>query len=405
MTMRVKICVFFAATLVFLCFFLPTVRAEDELDDGYYTVYEENTNKKIFTTSMVINIGDEYLDEENDLYEVVKVSGDRAYARFKKKVDIQRALDYPEASAMAQTIGESYDVLNMAAPNKEKTAAIYHTHSDESYIPTDGKSSIPYKGGIFKVGEALKVALEKKGIKVIHSNQPHDPHDSSAYQRSRRTVVQLLKNMPDVLIDVHRDGVPAEEYHGEVKGTQLAKVRLVVGKQNPQMSNINNFAWQLKANADKKYPGLVKGIFYGKGGYNQDISPRSILIEAGTYKNYRDKAENGVDYMADVIATTLYGADYEKKVTPGGGATTQIPGEGGGAMRALLWIVGIAAVGFGVFALISTGGMKELSSKVKRFTGSEFANFLGGGTKQVDKKRRLESKDMEDSDEEEDESN
>ncbi len=399
MTMKVKICIFFTAALVFSCFFLPTARAEDELVDGYYTVYEENTDKKIFATSMIINVGDEYLDEENDLYEVVKVSGNTAYARFKKKVDIQRALDYPEASTMAQAIGESYDVLN-TVPNKEKIAAIYHTHSDESYIPTDGKSSIPYNGGIFKVGEALKAALEKKGIKVIHSKQPHDPHDSSAYQRSRRTVVQLLKNMPDVLIDVHRDGVPAEEYYGQVKGTQLAKVRLVVGKQNPQMSNVNNFAWQLKANADKKYPGLVKGIFYGKGGYNQDISPRSILIEAGTYKNYRDRAENGVDYMADVIATTLYGADYEKKVTPEGGTTTQIPGEGGGAVRALLWIVGIAAAGFGAFALISTGGIKELSSKVKKFIGSEFANFLGRGIKRVNKDESFESKSMEDSDEE-----
>lgn len=71
-----------------------------------------------------------------------------------------------------------------------------------------------------------------------------------------------------------------EEYQGNVNGRPLAKTQLVVGRQNPQMNTVNNFAQQLKAIADNKYPGLVKGIFYGKGGYNQDIYPRSILIEA-----------------------------------------------------------------------------------------------------------------------------
>jgi stage II sporulation protein P len=42
-----------------------------------------------------------------------------------------------------------------------------------------------------------------------------------------------------------------------------------------------------------------------------------------------------------------------------------------------LWILGLIVVGFGAYMLISTGGVKELSSKVKRFTGKEFANFLG----------------------------
>ena len=57
-----------------------------------------------------------------------------------------------------------------------------------------------------------------------------------------------------------------------------------------------------------------------------------------------------------------------KEIGPGGGATTNIPGEGGSSSKALLWILGLIVVGFGAYMLISTG-VKELSSKVKRFTG------------------------------------
>jgi len=368
---------FLLMILVFIlgiCVFSPVSLAEEELDDGYFTVFKENTDKEIFITARVVNVGDQYLNEDNELYEVVKVSGRTAYARFKEKVDLMSLINLQETEAIAQAAqGEQSN-----AEKKERVVAIYHTHSDESYVPTDGKASIPNNGGIFKVGDALAKALENKGIKVIHSDQSHDPHDSMAYQRSRRTAMELMKQQPDALIDIHRDATPAHVYEGEVQGKQLAKTQLVVGRQNPQMETTKNFAAQLKANADKKYPGLIKGIFYGKGGYNQDLSPRTILIEAGTYTNPREDAQEGIDLMADVIATTLYGEDYAKKpAAPGGGTTTQVPGESGGAGRALLWIIGIAVVGGVAYLLISTGGMKELSSKVKRFTGSEFTNFLG----------------------------
>lgn len=360
-----------------LCAFCSMAKAEEEKDKGYFTVYEERTDRKIFSTSMVVHEGDQYLDEENNFYEVVRVAGDTAYAKFLKKIDIESSLNSPEAKAMTRVGQENSATLGSAQSKKDRVIAIYHTHSDESYVPTDGASSIPYRGGIFKVGDSLTKALEKKGIKVIHSYKPHDPHDAMAYTRSRRTAMELLKQGPNALIDIHRDAVPAEEYLGEVNGMHLAKVRLVVGRQNPQMNTINNFAWQLKANADKKYPGLIKGIFYGRGGYNQDLFPHTILIEAGTYANSRYKAEDGASVMADVIATTIYGPDYQKKVLPGGRTSTQIPGEGGGATRAIGWIVGIAVLGVGAFLLISTGGWNELSSKVKRFMGSEFASFLG----------------------------
>lgn len=390
---RGKLVVLVIALALIFSHFGSAAMAEEEREQGYYVVYDEETNKKIFSTARVLHVGDQYLNEENLLYEVVKISGDKAYAKFKEKVDIEAALNLPGSENVAQISEDNSFVIEASSAKKEKVIAIYHTHSDESYIPTDGKASIPHNGGIFKVGEALKSALEEKGIKVIQSRQSHDPHDSMAYQRSRRTAVELLKNGPDAIIDVHRDAVPAEEYQGTINGQPLAKIQLVVGRQNPQIEATNNFAKQLKATADKKYPGLIKGIFYGKGAYNQDLSPRSILIEAGTYTNSRFKAQDGANIMADVIATTIYGEDYAKESAPSPGATTKIPGEGRGASRALLWILGIAALGFGAYMLISTGGINELSAKVRRFSTREFANFLGT-KKSVPKENDKESKNV-----------
>lgn len=357
----------------------------DEREKGYFTVYEENTLKKIFATSRIIHTGDKYLNHENNLYEVTEVFDDDAIARFVEKVDLSKIFDSSKTALATEAVTQSSDTTGPNPSQKERLVAIYCTHSDESYIPTDGASSIPNNGGVYKVGSSLKGALEKKGIKVIQSFTSHNPHDAMAYERSRRTAMELLKQKPDAVIDVHRDAVPAENYQTTVHGQPMAQVQLVVGRENPQMQANDNFAKQMKARADEKYPGLVKGIFYGKGGYNQELYPRNILIEAGTYLNPREKAQDGADIMADVIATTLYGADYEKTAPGTGGGTTKVPKEGGGTGRAILWILGISVLGLGGYALVSTGGIKELSAKTKQFMGSEFTNFLGKVNKHTPK--------------------
>lgn len=359
-----------------LTFIIPLKGIADERSDGYYTVVDESNNKKIFVTAREINIGDKYLNEDNFLYKIVRIDGDIGYARFERKVDLNKAFEASNLNKIEKT-------LNVFKAKNEKLIAIYHTHSDESYIPTDGKSSIPHKGGIYKVGTSLKRYFSDKNVNCIQSYNSHDPHDAMAYKRSRQTAIELLKRGPDALLDLHRDAVPAEEYQGNISGKPIAKVRLVVGRQNPQKKAVNNFAWQIKAVADKKYPGFIKGIFYGKGNYNQDIFPRSILVEAGTYTNKREEAEAGMSFLSDVICTTLYGENYRAPVpvkkTPIGKiqGKTQVPGENRRSYSGAMWLIAIFVVGLGAFIVISTGGIKELTAKTKKFIGSEFTNFLG----------------------------
>ncbi len=323
------------------------VRAEMELY-GKYVTLKDNKGRVIARTAHNVSIGDQYLDSNNELFRIVKVKGDMATVRLIRK----ERLEAESGTGLRALIN---NLSKMRAEVKGRgPIAIYHTHSDESYVPTEGKSSQKANGGIFKVGEALTKALEKNGIPVVHDKSPHDPHDALAYDRSRRTAAQLLKKRPSCILDVHRDAVPREEYSKIINGKGVTKVQLVIGRENPNFKANNDFAKQVKAIVDKKYPGFIKGIFYGTGKYNQDLGPRTLLLEFGTHTNSRDSAERGTAIFADAASSVLYGA-------AGSGFVNR------GSLRSVFWIIAAAVVGVGLFLLLNRGGLKDIG---KEFTGA-----------------------------------
>lgn len=64
---------------------------------------------------------------------------------------------------------------------------------------------------------------------------------------------------------------------------------------------------KLKAAADSEYPGLIKDIFIGKGNYNQELMPQSILLEFGTHTSNKEEVLRSTELMADVLHTVLFG--------------------------------------------------------------------------------------------------
>ncbi len=358
-------------SLVVLSPTLPT----EHMGGTYYSMVD-GSGVTIMQTSYPMAVGDQYLNEDNKLYEVERVDGQTAHARFVEQVDMSQYLAGIDLEAVQAA-------MSGAAPN-QGTIAVYSTHTDESYIKGDGAESKKGNGGILDVAASFANALKQKGFNVVHSTAKHDPHDEGAYNRSRRTVSSLLKQQPLAVFDVHRDAaVPPEQYVGQVNGEQVTKVRLVVGRQNPKRSVNDAFAKQLKAVGDKVQPGLMKGIFYARGNYNQDLSNKAMLLELGTEKNNKDHAEKGIAAFANVVAATL-GA----QTTPGApGGTTRAPGGGApnaprntaspGAGRAVATLIGLAVLGGIGFLAISAGGFKEMGGKLKQLGSSEFASFLG----------------------------
>lgn len=308
--------------------------------------------------------GDCIIKADGKSYEVEKVSSHRATARY-KGVD-KNLLAYNEFYS-------KHEVPAMTVAQKQNNkVGIYHTHSAESYVPSDGSESKPFSGGIYQVGQTLVNKLRQERINVEYDKSPHDPQDNNAYQRSRSTAVRLVKNGSLALVDVHRDGIPDPNYYSKnISNEDVAQLRLVVGRQNPNMQANLDFARKMMAYTNKVNPDIVKEIFMGQGVYNQDLSPTAILVEAGTHTNTKEQAEKGIALFAEGIPAVL------GITTPGPGGTGAGTNRSPGSWSSLAWILGIAVVGGGAFLLISSGSFDKAKSRMSSFMGREFTGFLG----------------------------
>ena len=279
-----------------------------------YTVYDMSGNY-LFSRGTRIFVGDEYVASDNKHYRVTNVSDpDHCVAQFIGTVTL------PDI-----TLSDSRSEYTGVNGASNKTICLYYTHTDESYIKWDGAESKAENAGILDIGRLLKKNMEKHGAKVIIDETPHMPHDSGAYRRSQRTASALLKKyMPAAIFDIHRDGVPnASEYYHQINGKDVSKVRIVVGRANQNSDANKEFAYRIKAVADKAYPGLIKDIFIGKGSYNQELSARSLIFEMGTHTITKDLVEASTPYLSEVVCLTLFGGTV--KADSSSGSTAQKP--------------------------------------------------------------------------------
>lgn len=375
-----------ALLLIVVLLVLPTfVLADDaEEGDGIEEIYEilDESGALITYFCGLPDKGDEYVAENNHHFEVISVdtSNKKAVA---KNLGMYEMPDVSWLDADAS--------LPVSAPGKNKKIAIYDTHSDESYIPSDGVSSKKGKGGIYDMADEFKKEMEKLGVTVEASDATHHPHDSGAYRRSRPTAMKLIETGPDAIFDIHRDGIPnPKEYNTKLAGEDASKIRLLVGRSNQNAKANKKFAAQIKAVGDKLYPGLIKDIYIGKGSYNQDLSPRSVLLEFGTHVISKDRVENSMAPIANVIYKTLYGgvtgsAGAASDVAPSNNnnaATNQDAGtpsteDNVGSGSGILWVVGVFVAGLVIFALIATGSKQGTVNKLKRNVSEMTGGLFG----------------------------
>lgn len=338
---------------------------EDEMEDVYRLLDPQGETVTLYCGAP--EPGDEYVSGDNRHFRVIQVDPNGKAAR----MEDLGAFPLPDVEWAAES------ALPVAAVRR--AVALYCTHSDESYEPTDGKSSLEKRGGIYDVAESLKASLEKEGVTVYYSDENHYPHDAGAYRRSRATAASLAEEGVDAIFDIHRDGIPdASQYEGTVDGEDVTKVRLLVGRSNQNADANKQFAAQIKAVADKVYPGLIKDIYMGKGSYNQDIMSQSVLLEFGTHKSDKNEVLASTAFMADVLDRTLYGG-----VTGAAGdGKTSAPRNTGGATGAA-WVIGLLIVGALVYAFAATGDRRLAFDKFKS-TFREMTGGLLGGHKDGD---------------------
>ena len=380
MNLRLLVAIWLVLVVACAVVATPCIEAQgcEEDTEHWYTIVDEDTGGTVLHTCHVVVVGDEFVDPQNNRYRVTRVEGHTAWARLVERVDLEAG-----AAAFYAAWRQELATTGLATPRRLAQApagrlvAIYHTHSDESYIPTSGTPFVAPHGDVYNVGAVVRAALQRSvGLRVIQSWTSHLPHDGAAYDRSRRTAMALLRRNPDALFDLHRDAAPLEAYATTVGGKPGAKVMIVLGRQNPNLKANEQFAFAVKSFADKNFPGFVRGIFYGDATFNQDLSPRALLFEMGSQENSQEAAERVMVNFILSIPAILYGITPQGP-TAGSEAARRAAGEQGGALSALAWIGILVLLGGAVFLLLNEGSMEGVRKRIRRFASLEFASALG----------------------------
>ena len=338
----------------------------------YFTITDvDDPDKIVLLKGEGINVDDEYLSEENDLWKIVEVDNKNKKGKAEyigkeelPKYDVKRKVSAPVAEAASR-----------------KKVGVYHTHNDESYYDPDGTDSVYGKGGIHDVGKKLVSNLENLGFNVVYREDLHLPHNSGAYTRSQVTAQAILDTGNiDALFDVHRDSTPRQYYITTVDGEEMSKVRMVVGSANSNFAENKEFAYSIKAYADKVYPGLIKDIYMGKGNYNQQLLSRGMLFEFGSENVEKELCLRSTAPLSKVLDVVMYGTSGAslKSVADvsGGGESKQaivtgIVQKQSTASVSFIWIL-LGSIGF-YFAVL---GIVCIFSKTVRYKVARFFKEL-----------------------------
>ncbi|GAB6877221.1 stage II sporulation protein P [Thermaerobacter litoralis] len=209
---------------------------------------------------------------------------------------------------------------------------IYHTHTSEAYV-----GAVPAGAGfdpaveaftsdpgasVVGAGAVIQQVLEERGIGAVHLRQVFDRDGQRVtrignYQRSLKALVGggdepgVLDRYPsvDVVVDVHRDGIPRESTVVRVGGQPAAGILFVVGTdrrlEHPQWKKNYCFVQWLVAELNRRYPGLVKGVLVSDNRYNQHVRPGAVLVEIGGYGNTPQEADRSARMFAEALAAVI----------------------------------------------------------------------------------------------------
>lgn len=208
----------------------------------------------------------------------------------------------------------TYDMLVPDIQVNKSKVIIYHTHTCESYTPSDtffyemtgNYRTTDLNFSVSRVGDELDKQLTSYGVQVIHDKTYHDhPAYNGSYSRSLVTAQNALANNPDteIIIDLHRDAIADANYAPKVKiGDEYAsQLMFVIGANNANFNQNLKFAVKVMEKANELYPGLFKPMILRNAEYNQHLSKASCIIEVGATGNTLDESINSMKYLAKII--------------------------------------------------------------------------------------------------------
>ena len=201
---------------------------------------------------------------------------------------------------------------------KDPLIYIYNTHQSEEYCGSD-----TINNGICPTvtmnNYILKDILEEKGYTTLVEERSikdiltlNNLNYSGSYIASRIYLDDVRNRFPSLkyFIDIHRDSVEKSKTTINLNDKNYAKVLFIVGLENENYEANYEFMSKINSLLEERYSGLSKGILQ-KGGvgvngvYNQDVSPRTILIEIGGVENTIEEVMNTAQVVGEILTEVI----------------------------------------------------------------------------------------------------
>lgn len=218
---------------------------------------------------------------------------------------------------------EDMIIPNVELTNK-KDIIIYHTHTCESYTPTEENyyeasgnfRTTDLNYSVARVGNELSDNLLARNFNVIHNTTYHDfPAYTGSYTRSLATINSILKenSNSEFIIDLHRDALGSNSSYAPsviIGDEKVAQLMFVMGtdggglEHNDWLYNFK-FAVKIQEKANEMYPGLFKPIILRDSRYNQHVTKGACIIEVGATGNTIEECNGSMKYLASIIEEVM----------------------------------------------------------------------------------------------------
>ena len=207
--------------------------------------------------------------------------------------------------------------------DNNKDIIIYHTHTCESYTPTE-KFNYQMTGNyrttdinysVARVGTELQNFLEQYGFNVRHDTTLNDyPAYTGSYNRSLKVVESMLNQSScDVVIDLHRDAVGSNSNYAptvKIGDEYVAQLMFVIGTDGGGLEHSNwqqnlKLAIKIQQKANEMYPGLFRPIILRNSRYNQHVAKGAFIIEVGATGNTLEQCITSMKYLSKIMNEVL----------------------------------------------------------------------------------------------------
>lgn len=215
----------------------------------------------------------------------------------------------PKTEEVIQNLSEEIEVY------------IYCTHETEAYAdeyleiynikPTVKTMSYILQDYLIDLGINTKVE-EGSVTKILKEN---DWAYNRSYDASKSLITPTIEATPSLklIIDLHRDSSPLSKTLLTVNETNYARILFVVGAEHENYEENYKLAQMLNENLNAEIDGITRGITKKSGAgvngiYNQNLSPKCVLIELGGQYNEIEELNNSLKVLAKAILKYIEGA-------------------------------------------------------------------------------------------------